>query len=72
VGELRFPGKLEELGRRLKDVFASFRGYRCVFEVDEACPLEAVEDRFCRLDLLGGGPVEEFGKVDELRGGVAD
>jgi hypothetical protein len=44
------------------------RGDGDVGEVDEAGGLEARQDGFGRLELLGGGAVEEFGEVDELGG----
>lgn len=63
---LRFDGQLEELGRGVKDTGAGCSRDGDVLEVDEAGGLEAREDGFGCLGLLGVVAIEEFGEVDEL------
>jgi hypothetical protein len=57
---------LEELGGDVEDVGDGGGGDGDVGQVDEAGRLEAFEDGLGGRELLGGVPVEEFGKVDKL------
>jgi hypothetical protein len=57
---------VEEFGGGGKDMGDGGERNGVVCEVDEACILEAFENRFCSLGTFDWGAVEEEGEVYQL------